>query len=384
MENSRNNQVELSDIFRQYEQRYLQHYQLNASQEKAFNAIKDCRTQALGRHTATCDECGHQETSYNSCRNRHCPKCQYTKQILWVDKLEQKLLPTRYFHVVFTIPEFLNRLFYLNQRICYDLLFESSSEAIRKTTSNPEFLGAQTGCLSVLHTWGQSLTYHPHIHCLVPAGGLSPDEVEWVRSSNKFFVPVKSLSKIFRAIFVRKLLAAIVKCELKIPDKDNLIYNDHQHFKSLCYQTDWNVNIKKTFKGAGQVVKYLGRYTHKVAISNNRILSVDNDVVSFQWKDYRDGKLKVMQLPAVQFIHRFLQHILPIGYYKIRYFGILASVNLKTKLLKCYQLLRLSLKIPDYQNLPTIELLSIILGKNLVLCPHCHKGRMVSSAESDP
>jgi len=216
----------------------------------------------LGRHTATCNECGHQETSYNSCRNRHCPKCQYTKQILWVDKLEQKLLPTRYFHVVFTVPEFVNRLFYLNQRICYDLLFESSAEAIRKTTSNPEFLGAQTGCLSILHTWGQSLTYHPHIHCLVPAGGLSPDEVEWIRSSNKFFVPVKALSKIFRAIFVRKLLAAIVKCELKIPDKDNLIYNDHQHLKSLCYKTDWNVNIKKTFKGAGQVVKYLGRYTH--------------------------------------------------------------------------------------------------------------------------
>jgi len=151
MENSRNNQVELSDIFRQYEQHYLQHYQLNASQEKAFNAIRDCRTQALGRHTATCNECGHQETSYNSCRNRHCPKCQYTKQVLWVDKLEQKLLPTRYFHVVFTVPEFLNRLFYLNQRKCYDLLFESSAEAIRKTTSNPEFLGAQTGSLSILH-----------------------------------------------------------------------------------------------------------------------------------------------------------------------------------------------------------------------------------------
>jgi len=228
------------------------------------------------------------------------------------------------------------------------------------------------------------LTYHPHIHCLVPAGGLSVDEVEWIKTSNKFFVPVTALSKIFRAIFIRKLLAAIAKCELKIPDKDNLIYKDNQYLKSLCYKTDWNVNIKKTFKGAGQVVKYLGRYTHKVAISNSRILSVDNDIVSFQWKDYRDGLLKVMQLPAVQFIHRFLQHILPIGYYKIRYFGILASVNFKKKLLKCYQLLRLSLKIPDYQNLPTIEIISIILGKDLLLCPHCHKGRMVSNGKSDP
>lgn len=183
---------------------------------------------------------------------------------------------------------------------------------------------------------------------------------------------------------IRKLLAAVAKQQLKIPEKDILLYNDTEKLKSLCYKTDWNVNIKKTFKGAGQVVKYLGRYTHKVAISNNRILSLENDVVSFQWKDYRDGILKVMQLPAIKFMRRFLQHILPIGYYKIRYFGILASINFKTKLLKCYQLLRLSLKIPDYQNLPTIELLSIILGKDLVLCPHCHKGRMVSSAESDP
>lgn len=219
MENSRDNSLELATVLRQYEQEYKRHYKLCSSQRKAYDAIIQCRTSALGSHQYVCNECGYKKISYNSCRNRHCPKCQYIKQLLWVDKLKNRLLPTRYFHVVFTVPDFLNRLFYINQRICYDILFKASAYAIQKTTVNPAFLGAQSGNVSVLHTWGQSLQYHPHLHVLVPAGGMDPDGQEWIRASKKFFVPVQALSKIFRAKFYQLLGQALSKQLLIIPER---------------------------------------------------------------------------------------------------------------------------------------------------------------------
>jgi predicted Zn-ribbon and HTH transcriptional regulator len=377
MENSRDNALELATVFRQYAHEYQRKHSLCSSQRKAYNAIMHCRTSALGLHQSVCDSCGYKKTSYNSCRNRHCPKCQYIKQLLWVDKLKNRLLPTRYFHIVFTVPEFLNGLFYINQRACYDMLFKASAYAIQKTTSNPAFLGAQSGNLSVLHTWGQSLNYHPHIHALVPAGGMDADEQEWIHAPKKFFVPVQALSKIFRAKLYQLMEQALKKQLLIIPEKGRLLYDDLKLFKSSIYGKLWHVHIKKTFKGAGQVLNYLGRYTHRVAISNNRLVSLSNNVIHFRWKDYRDNRLKVMELDVLCFIRRFLQHILPCGYYKIRYFGIFSAIHAKTSMVQCFALLSTAPGISQYEGLPMTEVLRLITGRDLIKCPECKKGTMV-------
>lgn len=379
MENSRGNTLELATIFKQYAHAYAYEgkHKLCSSQRKAYNAIMHCRTAALGSHQSVCDNCGYKKISYNSCRNRHCPKCQYIKQLLWVDKLKNRLLPTRYFHIVFTVPEFLNRLFYINQRACYDMLFKASSYAIQKTACNPAFLGAQSGNVSVLHTWGQSLNYHPHIHALVPAGGIDPDGQEWINAPKKFFVPVKALSKIFRAKFYELLQQAITKKTLVIPQQDVSLYGALKSFKKMVYRELWNVHIKKTFKGAGQVISYLGRYTHRVAISNNRLLSMSNSMIRFRWKDYRDNRQKIMELDVLCFIRRFLQHILPCGYYKIRYYGIFAAVHSKTSMVQCFALLGAAPGISQYEGLPMPDVLQLITGRDLIRCSQCKKGTMI-------
>jgi len=377
MENSRGNSLELATVFKQYAHAYEDKHKLCSSQRKAYDAIMHCRTAALGSHQSVCDNCGYKKISYNSCRNRHCPKCQYIKQLLWVDKLKNRLLPTRYFHIVFTVPEFLNKLFYINQRACYDMLFKASSYAIQKTACNPTFLGAQSGNVSVLHTWGQSLNYHPHIHTLVPAGGIDPDGQEWINASKKFFVPVKALSKIFRAKFYELLQQAITKKTLVIPQQDVSLYGAFKSLKKMVYRELWNVHIKKTFKGAGQVISYLGRYTHRVAISNNRLLSMSNNMIQFRWKDYRDNRQKIMELDVLCFIRRFLQHILPCGYYKIRYYGIFAAVHSKTSMVQCFALLGAAPGISQYEGLPMPEVLQLITGRDLIRCSQCKKGIMI-------
>lgn len=375
--NKRNQGVELSTILDYQKEFILEGKTLCSDQKKAYRDILNCRTSKMGSHSLSCDSCGTVKVCYNSCRNRHCPKCQYIKQHLWVEKLKCRLLPVRYFHVVFTIPEFLRSLFYINQRFCYNLLFECSSKAIKKTALNPSFLGVETGCLSVLHTWGQSLNYHPHIHMLVPAGGLDSDGVEWIHANKKFFVPIKALSAIFRGVFMERLIGAIQSKELKIPKSQDVLYGDIKSIKSKAYEKPWNVYVKKTFKGANQVVSYLGRYTHRVAISNSRILDTDGQTVRFRWKDYRDNKSKIMTLGSAEFVRRFMQHILPKGFYKIRYYGIMASTNSTTKMDECYLLLKKTRLIPFYQGLSTYEIMGEIFGDEMFKCPCCKSGKMV-------
>ena len=371
--------IELSDIFEQYGQEYRQKHNLCQEQVKAMEAIENCRTSKLGGHKLKCNECGHEQISYNSCRNRHCPKCQMLKQLMWVDKLKAQLLPVRYFHIVFTLPEELRLLVYINQKILYDALFIASSYALKKVALNPAFLGAETGSVAVLHTWGQSLTYHPHLHMLVPAGGLDPDGWEWKHSSRKFFVPVKALSKVFRGKFLEILRLKYEKKELTLPQNTEVIqYNDFESLKKILYMQNWNVYIKKTFGGPGQVISYLGRYTHRVAISNSRLISIENNKVRFSWKDYKNhNKWKEMELSAEEFIRRFMQHILPCGFYKIRYFGLFASVNRKIKIARCFQLLGTSPDIPSYEGLPCQIILEMLTGKDIFLCPACKKGRLL-------
>ncbi|MEQ8810925.1 MAG: IS91 family transposase [Imperialibacter sp.] len=319
-EENKRQPLEVAAIFREYGDEFIERGKLSIDQFKAYKAICCCRTSALGGHVENCNHCGHSQVSYNSCRNRHCNKCQSTKQLVWIDKLRSTLPVCRYFHVVFTIPSQLHKTFYINQRECYKILFQASAETLLKVGRNPKFLGAETGAVSVLHTWGQALTYHPHIHMLVPAGGLSEDGVEWVNAGKKFFLPVKVLSSIFRGVLWDKLKSKIESGHIKLADN----FSDTTTLKAALYAKNWNVYIKKPLAGPESVVQYLGKYTHRVAISNNRLVSASDGKVSFRWKDYRKRLTKqLLSLDAQEFIGRFLRHILPSGFYKIRYYGLL-------------------------------------------------------------
>ncbi len=375
------NNVEVADILSMYSSDFIENNNLSKQQIKAINAIENCRTSKLGYHRLVCDNCGHEEISYNSCRNRHCPKCQQTKQEEWIDRIKSQVLPVRHFHTVFTLPEQLRPLAYINQDIIYSIFFKAASKTLKQVALNPEFLGAEPAFLAILHTWGQNLSYHPHLHIIVSGGGLDPDGMEWRHSHRKFFVPVKALSKVFRAKFIDLLKKEYSDESLRIPDIDNgTDYNDFKELKSLLYSFNWNVFTKKAFKGSGQVIEYLGRYTHRVAISNSRIISLNNGKVKFKYKDYRDSnKWKIMELSAIEFIRRFVQHILPNGFYKIRYFGLLAIINRKTKLDNCFRLLRVIMSIPKFEGLQWHEIIEIISGKDIFNCPVCKNGRLIIS-----
>jgi hypothetical protein len=376
MENEKENRIyplELADILREGIDRYGQKYTFCYVQEKAVLDICNCRSKEAGGHIQQCNQCGYYKQSYNSCRNRHCPKCQYVKQEQWVDKLANTLIPAKYFHLVFTIPKELHGLFYINQRIGYNILFKASSLAFQKAGSNPQFLGAQTGALAVLHTWTQTLCYHPHIHMLAPAGGLSDDGIEWKNVKNKFFLPTKVLSRIFRGVIVRLLEESLSKGEIKLPER-TLCFDK---LKNHLYLKDWNVYLKKSFRGINSVLKYLGRYTHRVAISNSRLISFSEDKVSFWYKDNKDkGKRKVMALESDEFIRRFLQHILPDNFYKIRYIGILAMANAKTKKEQCISLIDIQMFLPIMEGLNAMEILGILTKKDFISCPKCQQGIM--------
>ncbi len=365
--------TEVADILDRHGQDYLKTHHLCPDQLKAYHAILNCRTAFMGGHLQECDQCGHQRPAYNSCRNRHCPKCQYIKQVQWVDKLKALLPPTRYFHLVFTIPSELHKIFYINQRVCYDLLFKAASTTLNQVAANPDFLGAETGAVAVLHTWGQTLTYHPHIHMIVPGGGLSSDQTEWVHAGKKFFLPVKALSKIFRAILCRMIGENISNGDIKLPDQAS----NFADLKKQLYEKNWNVFAKKAFGGATSVVQYLGKYTHRVAISNSRIVKLANGVVTFQWKDYRKKlKSKYMEMKVDEFISRFFHHILPNGFYKIRYYGILASANSCSKKEIVFRLIGKTTYISSLEGLNGLEVLRMVTGMDLSYCPACKKGRM--------
>lgn len=372
MENQRQ-KLELSDIFSNCSDDFLQKHSLNPVQAKAFEAIKQCRTSSLGGHVQSCDHCGHIVPSYNSCRNRHCPKCQFIKTEQWVDKLAGKLPQVRQFHVVFTIPHCLNSLFYLNQQKAYNLLFKAAGEALLKVAANRDFLGAQVGAVGILHTWGQSLVYHPHIHMIVPSGGLSDDMCEWIYAGKKFFVPVKVLSKIFRAILCKLLEQAVANKEIDLPDN----FEDFSRLKKMCYAKNWVVYCEKPFSNSQRLISYLGNYTHRVAISNHRLKEFSNGKVTFTYKDYKAaGITKTMNIEADEFIRRFMQHVLPKGFYKVRYFGFMANCNSKTKLEACFSLIQEPGYLPVLEGLNAIDVYRIITGKDPLVCSKCKVGKM--------
>ncbi len=370
MENKKQN-IELADILSKYKEDFLASHQLCPEQTKAYESIINCRTPELGGHIEKCDHCGHTRHAYNSCRNRHCPKCQFVKQVQWVDKLKANLPPVRYFHLVFTIPQCLHKTFYINQSVAYSLMFKAAGEALKICAANPKFLGAQTGAVAVLHTWGQMLTYHPHIHMIVPAGGLSQDGIEWVPSGKKFLLPVKVLSGLFRGILSRLIGQTVDNNKLKLPDDTE----NFEQLKKLMYAKKWVVYAENPFAGPERVIQYLGRYTHRVAISNSRLIADKDGKITFSYKDYRTGGInREISLEAEEFIARFFRHILPCGFYKIRYFGIMAKCNAKTKLARCFDLIENEAFLPALEGLTGIEVWREITGKDPLICPHCKKG----------
>jgi hypothetical protein len=297
------------------------------------------------------------------------------KQEQWTDKLKGRLLPGRYFHIVFTLPGLLRPLFYINQHICYDILFQSAKEALLKAGENPRFLGAEVGAVAVLHTWGQNLDYHPHIHMLVPAGGLSEDGTEWVATPKKYFAPQKALAAMFRGVMVKSLDEKVKSGQLVLP----VNFQGMDLLKKKLYEKNWNVYSKRGFGGINGVLGYLGRYTHRVAISNSRLISMENGKVRFSFKNYRNHGLRgTMELDITEFARRFLQHVLPLGFYKIRYVGILATKHIHGKREMAIVLIGKTMWLPVLEGLNAYEVVKVLTAKEPLLCPVCKKGIMTT------
>jgi hypothetical protein len=342
--------LEVADIFRDHGPAWRQanagHVSLD--QLKVMSAIENCRTAALGGHVARCEKCAHTLIAYNSCRNRHCPKCQGAAAREWLAEREAELLPVPYYHVVFTLPARVADIAYQNKAVIYDLLFKASAESLITIAADPKHLGARVGVLSILHTWGSALTHHPHVHMIVPGGGISLDGNKWVSCRPGFFLPVRVLSRLFRRLFLDKLVAAHKTGQLAF-FANHAPLTDPQAFAAYLAplrDAEWVVYSKRPFGGPKEVLRYLARYTHRVAISNRRLIALDEKGVTFKWKDYRlEGRerYKVMTLATHEFIRRFLIHVLPSGFHRIRYYGLLAGTARADNIARARQLLAVPL-----------------------------------------
>ena len=372
--------IEMADILREYSRDFKG---LSPEQWEVVRAIVRCHTAAVGGHLWRCDQCGHNQIAYNSCRNRHCPACQASARAAWLQARMAELLPVSYFHVVFTVPDLLAPLALQNKRVFYDLLFRSVKESLSEAAANPKNLGARIGFLAVLHTWGQNLHHHPHIHCVVPAGGLSPDGSKWISTGGRFFLPVKVLSRLLRGKMLDYLKRAYRSGKLSFYGKLEPLAADPDLFGALtgaAYAKNWVVYAKPPFAGAAQVLRYLGRYTHRVAISNHRILALRDGKVFFRWKDYKHGgRRKTMALETGEFIRRFLLHVLPKGYVRIRSYGILSNRSKAQTLATCRRLLAGDCEPGDDAD-------DSAAGdqKDHLVCPKCRRGHMVAVMIIEP
>jgi hypothetical protein len=373
--------LEVADVIREYGSAFLRQHgsSLSAAGRQALRDLANCRTAALGGHVERCLDCGHERIAYNSCRNRHCPKCQALARAAWLERQAEHLLPVEYHHVVFTLPAELGTLALANPTVVYDLLLRSAAATLHEVAANPKRLGAMVGVLMVLHTWGQNLHHHPHVHCVVTGGGLScdragqlDDQPRWVACRPGFFLPVRVLSRVFRGKFLAGLHAAIAAGTL--PESAG-----GAAWWSALYGRDWVVYSKRPFGGPEQVLKYLARYTHRVAISNARLLDLRDGRVTFRYQDYADAQRhKTMSLDAVEFLRRFVQHVLPKGFVKIRHYGLLANAQRETRLTLCRRLL-LRERVAAAADAPTAS----ITPAQPRCCPRCGSQRLVYG-ELDP
>jgi hypothetical protein len=378
--------LEVADIFRRYGEAFRQALgnALPCAQRRVMSAIETCRTAVLGGHVEECDQCGHQSHAYNSCRNRHCPKCQSLARAQWLEDRRAELLPVEYFHVVFTLPAAIAAIAFQNKHEVYNLLFRATAETLRTIAADPKHLGAEIGFFAVLHTWGQNLLHHPHLHCIVPGGGLSPDHQRWIACRPGFFLPVRILSRLFRRLFLEGLQQAFEAGRLRFSATLEPLGDPKEFANYLAplRNTEWVVYAKRPFGGPEQVLEYLGRYTHRVAISNHRLIDAEGGRVSFHWKDYRHhDRQKVMTLDAEEFIRRFLLHVLPSGLQRIRHFGLLGNRHRAQNLTLCRTLLAVPAPpvTPD-EPLDYRAFYQKLTGRSLLECPNCHGGHMVEIA----
>jgi Putative transposase/Transposase zinc-binding domain len=360
---------------------------LTPERRRTLNDLAACRTAALGGHVLECTECGHQQIAYNSCGNRHCPTCQATASARWLEARAGELLPVPYFHLVFTLPDALDPITLGNPRVVYDLLLRCAAETVLEVAANPDHLGARTGVLAVLHTWGQALQFHPHVHCAVPGGGLSGDGTCWIGSRPDSFLPVRVLSRVFRGKFLAGLRAAYTDGRLRLSGRrgDEVAPGEFERLVSAAVGTDWVVYAKRPFGGPEVVLKYLARYTHRVAISDSRLLDFEDGLVRFRYKDYAHGNRKrVMKLSAREFVRRLLLHVLPTGFVRIRHYGILSNRHRHDDLAACRELLGGG---PAAESGPE-EAVETAEGAESItptrVCPNCGAGRMIVIAEFPP
>lgn len=370
----------VNEIFKVYGAEYRkQNPFLTVHAKKTMRAIELCRTEELGGRIEQCNNCGHTVTLYNSCRNRHCPQCQFLKKEKWVLEKKNDVLPFQYFHIVFTLPDKLNKLVYRNKRIIYKLLFLKVKETLLSVSSDKKYFGAKIGFFSILHTWGQKLNLHPHIHCVVPGGGYSEEKQKWIKCRENYLFPVEVLKKRFRSLFLRALKELYSQNKLYVHRTEYAAGHVFQDLIDKLFQTNWVVYIKESFRNSDSVIEYLGRYTHRIAISNYRILKVENDIVYFTYKDYKeDNKKKIMAFPVYRFIRRFLLHIVPMRFVRIRYFGLLSHRNKKKNILDCFEFYNLQKRKPG-SALNWQDVYFFVTGKNLCKCPKCKTGTLVFS-----
>ena len=362
--------LEVADIVRTAGPQFIEHsrHWITRRHLKVLTAIQRCRTAALGGHLDLCSRCGYRAISYHSCRNRHCPKCQANARRRWIDARASEILPTPYAHVVFTLPRRIAPLALQNKKLIYNLLFRLTAETLTEVALNPERLGAEIGFFSVLHTWSQRLDHHPHVHCVVPAGGLSPDHTNWIRSPDRFFLPHKVLALVFRAKFIQALEEAFRQGQIEFHGELRHL-SDLKTFRAFVrhlFRHEWVAHCKRPFGGPEHVLRYLGHYTHRVAISNRRLVSFDNGKVTLLWRDRAHGdKQKTMTLVADEFLRRFLLHLLPKGFVRIRNFGFLANRKRADLLPLCFRLLGSAAAQPDHCNDSTESF------QALWRCPKC-------------
>jgi Putative transposase/Transposase zinc-binding domain len=378
--------LEVADIVRAHGEEFLRANArtLSPAQKRVLRAIERCRTAALGGHIEECNRCGHQRIAYNSCGNRHCPKCQSLARAKWLDKRQTELLPVEYFHVVFTLPETLAALALQNKRLLYGILFRAVAESLQSIAADPKRLGARIGFFAILHTWGQTLTHHPHVHCVVPGGGLAPDGRAWVRCRPRFFLPVRVLSRRFRTLFLQYLERAYGAGKLQFFGEMRCLKGPANFalFLQRLRKSEWVVYAKPPFGGAERVLDYLGRYTHRVAISNHRLKTLHGSQVTFAYKDYKQpDQPKAMTLSATEFLRRLLLHVLPEGFQRIRYFGFLANQQRSEALVLCRELLNSPAPETPPRSLSYRDRLQQLSGKDILRCPLCNLGEMVRIRE---
>ena len=361
---------EVADVFRRYGEKYKSSYPITENQRKVMAAITSCRTSQLGGHSEVCDNCATMRNSYNSCRNRHCPKCQTMTKEDWLEKRKQELLPCGYFHMVFTIPHDLNPIILSNRKVLLSCLFQAVRNTILSFAADPQWkLNGKPGLLTILHTWSQTMIDHFHIHCLIPAGVLSSDGRSWNPSNEKYLFRVQSLAKEFKKQYL-SMIAAVSEKEV-LPANSKELQEQAQGKK-------WIVYAKKPFASPEQVLEYLGRYTHRIAISNHRITAIDKDTVTFTYRDRQNNnELREMTLSAMEFIRRFLLHVLPFRFMKIRYYGFLANICKWKSILLIRRLIGKDMEIKLFIQETLEEKVLRITGKDITLCPHCKIGRMV-------